>query len=255
MRRREKFILSSILLSLGLLATQYISLDYRLLAVGVFFFITYAVSAWALFEDIEGIEWMTTVPFPALYAVSVSLFYFLLPSNILSRIAILLLFGVGMYGLYLTSNIYSVAKMRTIQLLRAAHAVGLFFVLLIMFFFANTLFSFHYPFWVNGVGSALACFPLAIITLWSIELKKKIERSLWLDAGMVSVLVGFLSMVVSFFPASIWVNSVYVVGALYTCLGILITKLEGKLFKNTVYEYMSMWVIMSIAFFFLLPWK
>jgi hypothetical protein len=127
MRRREKFLLSSLILSFGLLSTQYVPLHFRFLAIALFFFVTYAVSAWALFEDLNGIEWLTVIPLPGMYAVSVALFYFLLPESTFTRVAILALFGVGMYALYLTSNIFTVAKVRTIQLLRAAHAVGLLF--------------------------------------------------------------------------------------------------------------------------------
>jgi hypothetical protein len=118
MRKREKFLVSSFVLSFALLGTQYVPLDFRLLATVLFFFITYAVSSWALFEDLGGVEWLTVVPLPSYYAISVSLFYFLLPENLLSRILILALFGVGMYAMYLTTNIFSVAKVRTIQLLR-----------------------------------------------------------------------------------------------------------------------------------------
>src|SRR3989339_1082421 len=104
MRRREKFILSSLFLSLALFGIQLVPLEFRVLAIALFFFLTYAVSAWALFEDLNGAEWFMIVPFPGMYAVAVSLFYYLLPENIWSKLAILGIFGVGMYALYLTAN-------------------------------------------------------------------------------------------------------------------------------------------------------
>ena len=131
MRRREKFVISSVLLSLGLLGVQYVSLDARYWAVGLFFIISYFMSAWALADDLQTHEWLTVVPFPALYAVSVSWFYFLLPEGIMSQFILLAVFSIGMYALFLTSNIYSVAKGRTIQLLHAAYAIGLLFTLII----------------------------------------------------------------------------------------------------------------------------
>ena len=143
MRKRERFIISSILLAFGLLATQFVSSDIRPIAIVLFFIASYLTSAWALNKTLNGLEWLTVVPFPAFYSLSVSLFYFLLPSNIISRVAILLLFGVGMYALYLASNIFSVGKVKTIQLLRAAHAVGsLFLFLLCLFFFNFVLINF-----------------------------------------------------------------------------------------------------------------
>ena len=79
MSKRRKFLLSSLLLSLGLLAIQYVALEFRFVAVFGFFLVSYLVSAMALFDDLKGVEWVTIVPLPALYAASVALFYFLLP--------------------------------------------------------------------------------------------------------------------------------------------------------------------------------
>ena len=110
MRRREKFVIASILLSTCLLFVQYTSLEWRYWVMGAFVLLTYGISSWTLSDDLQRHERMTIVPVPALYAGAVGLFYFLLPSNLLTRIFILVLFGIGMYAIYLTSNIYSVAK-------------------------------------------------------------------------------------------------------------------------------------------------
>lgn len=230
-------------------------LDYRMLASALLFFVTYAVSAWAFFEELNGIEWLTIVPFPALYATSVSIFYFLLPENLLSKIVVLVLFGIGMYATYLTGNIFSVAKFRTIQLLRAAHAIGFLMTLLISFFFTNTIFSFHWPFWANGIVVMLTLFPLAIFSLWSIELKQKIESSIFFQSVMIAVLMGELAVVVSFLPTTIWTSSLLLVGSFYAGLGILISKLHGRLFQNTAWEYLSVWLVIATSFFVLLVWK
>jgi len=255
MRRREKFILSSLFLSLALFGIQLVPLEFRVLAIALFFFLTYAVSAWALFEDLNGAEWFMIVPFPGMYAVAVSLFYYLLPENIWSKLAILGIFGVGMYALYLTANIFSVAKMRTIQLLRAAQAIALLFTLIIALLMYNTLFSLYPPFWVNGLAVFVITFPLALISLWSIELNKKIDKSIYLQAFAAAALVGELAIVISFLPASLWTISLYLVALLYVVLGVMTTKISGRLFKNTVWEYLSVWGFMSLIFFALLQWK
>lgn len=255
MRKREKFLISSFLLSFGLLGTQYVPLDYRMLATAMLFFVTYAVSAWALYEELHGIEWLTIVPFPALYATSVSIFYFLLPENLLSKVVVLVLFGIGMYATYLTGNIFSVAKFRTIQLLRAAHAIGFLMTLLISFFFTNTILSFHWPLWMNGIVVTLTSFPLALISLWSIELKQKIERPILFQSIMIAVLMGELALAVSLLPTTIWNSSLLLVGSFYAGLGILISKLNGRLFQNTAWEYVSVWLVIATSFLILLQWK
>ena len=255
MRRRAKFLLSSIVLAIGLLATQYVPLDFRILAIALFFFVTYAVSAWALFEDLNGVEWLTVVPLPGFYALSVALFYFLLPENIWSRIAVLGVFGIGMYALYLTANIYTVAKARTIQLLRAAHTIGILFSLLITLFLTDAVLSFHAPFWVNGIGIAFIAFPISLLSLWSIELHQKLEKEVVWMAVVVAILLGETAVILSFFPVTIWMASLYIVSDMYVLLGLLTTKLSGRLFQNAVWEYGAVWAVMTLMFFLLMPWK
>lgn len=255
MRRREKFIISAVVLSLGLLGVQYVSLQFRFLAVFIFFILSYIVSAWALYDDLHGVEWLTIIPFPAAYAASVGLFYFLLPDGWISRLFILGLFGIGMYALYLTSNIYSVAKARTIQLLRAAHTIGFLFTLLISVLFANTIFSFHFPFWINGLLLLGVHFPLFFMTLWSVELQTQIQPKLLQLSLIYSLIVGQLGVVLSFFPLSIWSASLTITSMVYILIGLTNSGLQGKLFRNTIREYMIFAAFILGAFLFLMEWK
>lgn len=255
MRRREKFIISSVLLAFGLLGVQYVPLAYRYIAIAVFFVFSYLVSVWSLYEDLYGVEWFTIVPLPAMYGVSVSFFYFLLPNNWLSRVFIMALFGIGMYALYLTSNIYSVAKSRTIQLLRAAHTIGLLFTLLTSTLLTNFIFSLHFHFWVIGLLFFVAHFPLFLMALWSVELQPKIEGKLWLATLAFSLVVAQFGVVISFFPISVWNASLLTTSLCYILLGILQNHLQQRLFKNTVFEYLSFAALVFISFFLLLKWK
>ena len=126
MRRREKFVIAAIVLSVFLFFVQYTSLEWRYWVMAGFMVISYLISLWCLSDDLQRHERITIVPLPALYAGAVGLFYFLLPESLISKVLVLVMFGIGMYALFLTSNIFSVAKGRTIQLLHAAHAIGFF---------------------------------------------------------------------------------------------------------------------------------
>lgn len=255
MRKRERFIIGACILALGLLITQFVPLVFRLLASFLFFVISYGVSAWALREDVEGIEWVTVVPLPAFYAVSVSLFYFLLPENLLSKIAIFIVFGVGMYALYLTSNIYAVAKVRTIQLLRAAHAVGLFMLLVATVLFANVIFSYHLPFWMNMLTIFITTFPLIFMFLWSIELKPTIGKHQVVQSLSIALILAEIAGVLSFLPSTIWWSSLIITTLVYTVLGLLHSKVIGRLFQNTLLEYVFALGVVFIAFFIFLQWR
>lgn len=255
MTKRRKFLFSSFLLSLGLLATQYVPVEFKYIAVFGFFLISYMVSAWALIDDLKGAEWITIVSMPALYATSVSLFYFLLPQGFGARISILTLFGLGMYASYLTSNIFSVAAIRTIQLLRAAHAVGFLITLITMVLFYNTIFSLRLPFYWNGLLSGIVSFPLLLSALWSVKLEEGISKKILWYSAIVSIIMAQIGIVLSFIPVSVWVASLFLVTISYVTLGVLQHELFERLFEKTLQEYITVGIFVLIAMMIVTRWK
>lgn len=255
MRRREKFVIASSFLSLALFAVQYVPLEFRYLAVGVFSLITYLVSIWVLSDDLQRYELVTVLPFPALYSAAVGLFYFLLPTHFLSRAFILGLFGIGMYALYLTSNIFSVAKGRTIQLLHAAHAIGLFFTLVTSILFLNTIFSLRLHFWFNALLVGLTHFPLILLSLWSINLQPRVERNLLALSSILTIVLAEAAAIFSFYPMSVWHISLFIMSFLYIGLGIFHSYLKGRLFTNTIGEYSMLAIFVGVTFVLLFPGK
>ncbi len=255
MRKRERFILSSIILSLGLLATQFVSADIRPIAIALFFVASYLTSAWALSKTINGLEWVTIVPLPALYSLSVSLFYFLLPSNLVSRIAILLLFGVGMYALYLASNIYSIGKIKTIQLLRAAHAVGLLFLFIMCLFFCNFIFSLKLPVGYNAILLGVTLFLPLLCAIWSVELLPKLSTRVVGTAIFGTLILAEIGIGLSFLPVGLWTASLYVTAMLYVGFGIIQNFFIGRLFAKTLREYLWLAVFVTMSLILLIDWK
>lgn len=255
MRRREKFVITSVLLSFGLWSLQLIELDFRYIGVAIFALLTYVASAWSLKEDLQRFEWLTILPFPALYAASVALFYFLLPEGFLSRLFSLGLFGIGMYGLLLTSNIYSVAKGRTIQLVHAAHAVGMLFTLITSLLLTNTIFSLRLPFYWNALLVGLSHAPLIGMSIWAINLEQKVTREVLSLTGILTLIIIELAIVFSFFPLSVWNIALLIMAFLYIGLGLFHNYVRGLLFSNTITEYSLVAALTVVLFFFLFSWK
>lgn len=253
--KRQKFIFASLLLSVCLLGIQWVQLDYRYVAVFGFFLITYLVSAWALFDDLKGVEWITILSLPSAYAVGVSLFYFLLPENFLSRIVILSLFGLGLYALYLTENIYSVAAVRTIQLLRAAHAVGFLISLLTLALLYNTVFSLKWMWWLNGLLVLAVSFPIILQALWSVELSNRIEKHVWIMALGLTLLLVELTVILSFLPVTVWIAALCLATLAYVGVGLFQHQLENRLFSRTVYEYVAVGLFVLVAALIVTPWR
>jgi len=246
MNKRSKMVLTSVLLTLGLWGTQLVDIEARYQAIGLLAGVAYGLSAWALFEDLKGLEWFTVLILPVMYSVAVALFYFLLPERILSRIIIMGLFSIGMYALLLTENIFNVAAIRTIQLLRAAQAVGFLLTLLVAFFLWNTIFSFKLAGWWNGLFILITGWPLVFQSLWSVNLEPNITRKLVNYSLVLSWGLTCLALMISFWQVTIAVASLFLVSGLYVGLGLAQHALSGRLFKETIKEYLGVGVIVFI---------
>lgn len=254
MTKRRKLAVTALLLTLGILGVQTMDIEARYQAIGLLAGVAYGLSAWAMFEDLKNIEWLTILILPVMYPISVALFYFLLPERILTRVAILGLFGIGMYALLLTENIFSVAAIRTIQLLRAAHAVGFLLTLLVAFFLWDTIFSFRLDPWWNALLVSITSLPLSLQALWSVNLEEKISKDVWLNCLGLSWGLGSLGLVISLWPVSIAVASLFLVSSLYVSLGLIQHRLSGRLFKKTIEEYLWVGAAVLVITFILAHW-
>lgn len=255
MRKREKFIISSILLSIGLVATQLLAVEVRFIAIILFFIASYLISAWALSKELNGVEWITVVPYPSYYALSVSLFYFLLPSNVLSRLGVVGLFGIGMYALYLTSNIYSIGKVKTIQLLRAAHAVGALFLLVTSLLFFNFIFSLGLHAVFNALLCGLVTFPLLLCTTWAQELEPRLTKRILTIPLLFALTIGEAAFALSLLPVGLWTGSLFLTSLIYVGFGLIQHYIAGRLFTKTIREYLTVGTFVTISLLLLINWK
>jgi hypothetical protein len=254
MSKRQRFIIQSVILALGLLGTQFVEIRYRYWAIGILSILTYFFSAFSIGEDLKKTAWLTSLPLPTLYISGVALFYFLLPEGFLTRVLILIFFGIGMYAILLIENIFNIAALRTIQLLRAAHAVGFLMTLVTAFMLYDTIFSFKW----NAITNAFLVFPVSFMlilsSLWSVSLSETIEKKIIQYVLALALAVSQLAFFISFWPLKITDISLFLVTACYVLLGVVQNYLTGKLFKNTLGQYLRVGIIVLIITFFLGQW-
>mgnify|MGYP001592313775 CR=1 FL=1 len=252
--KRTHFILTSLILTLGLLGTQFITYSWRYQAILVLGFFTYILSAWVLYEELGGIEWLTCLILPCFYATTVALFYFLLPEKIWTRLMILLAFGVGMYAILLTENIFSIASVKTIQLLRAAQAVGFLMSLITAFFLYGTVFSFKLPAGYNFILVFLVSMPLFFQSLWTVILTKSIDKSILIYSVALSFLAGELALALSFWPLPILLASFFIVTFFYVTVGLTQHQLTGRLFTKTYQQILQNAAVVLIIVYLMARW-
>ncbi|TSC83792.1 MAG: Uncharacterized protein G01um101416_1164 [Microgenomates group bacterium Gr01-1014_16] len=247
MRKRQKFVITSVILATGVGLSQLSGLDLRYWMIGGMAFLTWVLVAWSLKEGLSGVEWgIVTMP-PALFTVATGLFFILLPEARWAQLLIIALFGVGQYALLLSANIFSVAAIRTIALLRAAHAVGFIMTILTGFFLYDTILSSRFWFWLVVAFVAIASFLLILPALWSTELTEKITSRMWKYALVLAGCLGILAGVISFWPINLVVASLFLTTMLYVFLGVSQHHFTQRLFKRTIYEYATVGVVVLIT--------
>lgn len=252
--KRQRFAVQSIILTAGLLVTQLIWQDYRFIMVGILAVLSYLLTIWSLYEDLKGIEWIMLFILSVSFTAAVSLFYFLLPSRWFTRLVTGSVFAVGTYAILLVGNIYNVAAERSIQLLRAAQSVGLLITLAVIFLSTSIVFSIKVMFWQNMLFLIPITFILALHSLWSINLEDHFSEKLILYSGVVSLGVGELAFVLSFWPIQIPTAALFITSGFYVMVGIIQQYFHERLFTNTIREYIFAFIFTLVIVILTTRW-
>lgn len=241
--KRQKLTLMSFFLTIVLIATQTVSESLRYQVMAFLGLATALLAVFSLWGELSGIKYFLLLLLPVYFVMGASLFYFLIPVRWLTRLPFAFAFGVSVYLLMLTSNIYNIAAIRTIALLRAAHAVGLLFTLISAFFLTNVLFSLHLAiYWIAPAVVAI-CMPLYLVSLWSYELEEYISRRVLLFAVVFTLVTVQIASVVSFWPIVPINGALVVVTIMYVLLGLGQFVFGEKLKQRIVWEHLSVAIV------------
>lgn len=236
--KRKKFLMVSILLSLGLLIVQRLPVESRYSAIGFFAIASYLLTAWSLLKDLRGVNWVVNLILPTFYPVSVALFYFLLPQAMVTRMVVVILFAISMYALLLTANIFAVATTRTIQLLRAARAVGFLLSILTSAFLFHVIFSLRVAGGLVGLLVFIVSLPLLWQGVWSYVASSTVKREFYY-ALVGAVVISEMAIALSFWLIEVPLASVVLAMGMYVVLGLFQHDTEGRLFSRTIQEYLG----------------
>jgi hypothetical protein len=253
--KRQIFVAVTLMLTGTLLLTQLVPLEWRYGFVVLLSVMTYCLSAYALREDLDGVEWGTLLTPITLFSAAIALFYFLLPTRWLTRIPVAALYAIGIYALLLTNNIYNVAASRTIALLRAARSVGYLLTLTTFYLLILTVLSQRSSVLVNvaaafGFGAALV-----VPSLWSATLEPEIgKRVKDLSIVLVAILAQF-AWLLSFWPAPVTMVALTLTSVFYSGVGMAQEYLAEKLYKKTIVEFLVVNVIVFIVLLLTTSWR
>lgn len=252
--KRRKFILCSLVLSLGLFSIQLGWISNRYLAIIFLSLLVIPLVLWSLKEALAGPIWFISWILPLLFTAGVGFFYFLLPSSLYTSIPVIIIFFLGMYSLFLSENIFSVAAIRTIQLYRSSMAVSFLLILVISFLLFDTVLSFRLPFFINGLSVFLISLFLFLHGCWVVNLDEKISKDTWRYSLILSLGIGEMASAISFWPVQLTLAAVFLTAFVYVSLGLVQAQLSDRLFKSTVREYIFVGIAVFLVLLFYTSW-
>lgn len=251
--KRQKFVVSVIALSLIIFIAEHFFGKSGIFLTILLSVLTDVFLFWGLKGDLEDNVLRSIYILPFFFSLSCGLFYFLIPARFLTRIAMTVVYGVGLYSLYLSQNIFTVAAIRTIALLSSARTVSFFITIVCYLFLGTVVLSLHAPIFVIVLLVLLFSFFLTIHCLWIYTLDSRIF-SHWQWALLLSVCLSELSLVLWFWPSSPKLIAIFLTGVFYTLIGLSHMWIDKRLFRGVLWEHI--WVLVGVFFLLILftPW-
>lgn len=252
--KRKRFIITSLVLSLGFLAIQFLDNSYRFPAIAGLSILTLGMFYWSLREGLGKNMTLLALVLPFMFTVGVGLFWFLLPASIFTRFPIMIFYGLGIYALCLTMNIYTVSAIRTIALLRAARGVGFVLSLVTSFLVFDTILSLRTTLPITATLIAVSSLPLFMQGYWAIPLETEFSWKLVKMSAVASLVMGQVAVSLYFWPVTVVVGSLFLTVAVYVLLGLGQARLEARLFAQTVREYLLVGLLVFVGMLIATSW-
>ena len=251
--KRKKFVIGTLVLSIGLFFTEYQFNTSGIWAALLLSFTTELFLFWAIYKDAKENKTYEVFLLPFFYSLAFALFYFLTPAAFISRLLLTAVYAFGLYSLFLSQNILVVSSIRTIALLSGSRIVSFVITLVSYFFLTNTIFTFHTTIFPIIVIMLFYTYLLVYHSLWTYVLQKDSQPlSLWCSA--ITVCLVEAATIIWFWPTNPTVIALFLTGFFYTIVGLSHMWFEKRLFKGILWEYVWVGCIVFFVLILFTPW-
>jgi hypothetical protein len=244
--KRQRFIFSVIILSLGLFIAEVLLGKSGIYTVIGLAFATVILLFLSLRQDLKDNFNLQTFILPFMYTLGIGLFYLLVPARFITRVGMTSLYALGLYSLFLSQNIFTVSAIRTIQLLSSARTVSLILSLLSYFFISNVVFSFHINVFITLALIFVYTFLMVMQAIWVYTLENNPLANIFWVLGL-SICIVEIALFLWFGPSSPTVSALFLTAIFYVFTGVTQAWFEKRLFRSVLLEYFWLTII-SIVF-------
>src|SRR3989344_5960365 len=112
--KRQKIGFSTVFISTALFLLPALAPGYKVYVLAAIVLLSYLLSAWSIFLDLSGIEYLTLFVLPVVLTASFGLFIFEFDPGPLLRAGLAVVFGSSYYTIILVENIFNVSAERNI---------------------------------------------------------------------------------------------------------------------------------------------
>ncbi len=256
--KRQKFVVGVVLLTSMLFFVGNVYTEDMTLVKALYFTLPLAIATdlfllWGIYSDLKNNFTASVFILPFFYSLASGTFYFL-SSNILLRIALGLVYALGLYSLFLVQNIFTVASVRTIALLQGARIVSIIITILSYLYLTNIVYSLHLAILpMLGIISVFS-YLLAYQSVRTYVLQKTTETSLPLWIAGITLCLTESAAILWFWPSSPIIIAIFLAGFFYTLVGLSNVWFERRLFRGVLWEYLWVGVIVFFMLLILTPW-
>ncbi len=244
--KRQRFVSGVVLLSLMLFLVEHFVGKSGLPLIILISVLADLFMFWALKDDLKDNFAPQAFILPVFFTLAFGLFYLLVPARLIVKIAMTIVYSLGIYSVFLSQNIFTVSSIsKSIALLSGARTVSFVITILSYFFLANVIYSLHLSLFLTIPLLAVSSFPLIIQSIWTYSLDKNIrEGVLW--GSLLTVCLVEVSLLLWFWPSTPTIVSLFLTGFFYIIVGLSHLWFERRLFRSVLWEYI--WVAVFVFF-------
>lgn len=236
--KRQKIGISTIFLSISLFLLPNLSLNYKFYALGSIVLLSYLLSAWAIFLDLAGLEFITLFVLPTVLTASFGLFFLKFQTAMIIRLILILIYALVYYTIVLAENIFNVSAERNIPLLRAANTVGYLTTLFVSFAFFSLLFGLGISGWLFSLLTFLVGVLLFAQAFWQIKLEETNKKAMVVTSLVAGLVLSEFAWLLIFWPLTPAKIGLGLAAMVYVLLGIIQHLVKEDLSVRSLFEYL-----------------
>jgi len=252
--KRIRVVVGTLFMSGIMLIATFYFFDKAWIFIPIFLLVTYVVTWLTISEGIRKVEWIMLFVIPLFFTISLYFFYFLFPVRWLTRFPFIILYGVSLYAILLTVNIFNVGVKTYLQLYRLVFSVNYFFQVLLFFLIINVILSLQLNFLINGISLLLLTAVMLLHLLWTVKLDLIIEKEIFYYCSIIGIIMAELAVWLSFIPMRAAISALLLSASYYSLAGLVYSYFNKRFFKEIIREYIFVIGFVILISFLSLRW-